>query len=186
MFAVEFWILSSGIRNTAQGNSEFHLRLESESDGQAPLKAPMNTESSIWNLESTAWNPELRLSWIPLWGGWGDFTVSSTNSTVVAFFFWWYGSELRHLCGPGTLLGVTWPLSRCSVRPNHVLVTRCVPWNYFSRLVARYTTFLATRNVFGRPLQGRQRKGSQRESCPRLGSWTSTTKLKIGTITSSV
>ena len=26
------------------------------------------------------------------------------------------------MCGPGNLLGVTWPLSCCSVSPNHVLV----------------------------------------------------------------
>ena len=66
------------------------------------------------------------------------------------------------------------------------LLTRCVPWEYLSCLVVRYTTFLATRNVYGRPLQGRQRKGRLRESCPRLGSWTSATKVKIGAITSSV
>ena len=34
-------------------------------------------------------------------------------------------------------------------------------------LVARCTTFLKTRNVYGSPLQGWQRKGSLRETCPR-------------------
>ena len=31
-------------------------------------------------------------------------------------------TTISELCGPGNLLGVTWPLSCCSVSPNHVLV----------------------------------------------------------------
>ena len=32
------------------------------------------------------------------------------------------GTWGKGMCGPGNLLGVTWPLSYCSVNPNHVLV----------------------------------------------------------------
>ena len=99
-------------------------------------------------------------------GGYGD------EQTHFRFFEQYWSNN-----GPDGVR--SWELVRGHVTPvvlyclmvrTMCLLTCCVPWGKLSYFVARYTKFLATRNVYGRPLQGRQRKGSLCESCPRLGS----------------
>ena len=93
-------------------------------------------------------------------GGYGD------EQTHFGFFEkYWSNNRLDGVRSWELVRGHVTPVVLfCLMVRTMCLLTRCFPWGNLSYLVARYTTFLATRNVYGRPLQGRQRRGSLRES----------------------
>lgn len=63
---VFFWIWNPELCNPEQGlrKQESHEQLETG----IQVRMTNNSESSIWNPESTTWNPYFKLSWITLHG----------------------------------------------------------------------------------------------------------------------